>query len=388
MKLGEASENAARIMRFKQLERQGAGKLEGAYQSRDLLDFAMKGGAAPVQALIGMIPFLNARAQGNYRMYRGMKENPVDFFIKGALLAAASLAIWGMFKDDDRYKELEDYEKHAYYNIWIGDQQIRIPKPFETGVIFSSFVESIANVASGNEEMDFLVDFALYSARETFAFNPLPQAIKPLYEVYANKSFFTGRPIEGASLQSLKPGERGEYYTSETLRAIGRKTNLSPKKMESIVRGYTASLGSFLLFMPDQMARWFGGFPEKPTLRSNDYPLLGRFWRQGEARNTKYMSRFYELMEESNQTVATIKHYRALGDYDEARKLAEDKRVLRVMNSQLKKVQRRLSDIRKRMKRVYDSNQSPEAKAEQLDRLMERRNALSKRAYELYRSRI
>lgn len=391
MKMGEASENAARIMRFKQREQGGASLLEASYESRDLLDFAMKGGAGPVRAIIGMIPFLNARMQGNYRMYRGMKENGIDFFVKGAILAAASLALWAMFRDDDRYKELEDHEKFSYYHIWIGDGEdghFRIPKPFETGVFFSTLFESIANVASGNEELEFMAKFATHAAGETFMFNPLPQTIKPVYEVYANKSFFTGRPIEGASLQKLKPGQRAEHYTSETLRAIGGKLNLSPKKMDHLARGYLASMSSFLLFGPDQIARWFGGFPEKPTPKTNDYPMIGRFWRTGPARNTKYMTRFYDLLKESNELVATVKHYKQLGDHDKAAKLKQENLNTIRFNKRLKKIQRKLSKIRKKMKKVHDSSISADAKADRIDQLTRQRNRITKQAYDIYVSKL
>ncbi|MEI7308699.1 LPD38 domain-containing protein [Pectobacterium carotovorum] len=32
--------------------------------------------------------------------------------------------------DDERYEELPDWDKDAYWHVWIGDQHVRFPKPF------------------------------------------------------------------------------------------------------------------------------------------------------------------------------------------------------------------------------------------------------------------
>jgi hypothetical protein len=321
-------------------------------------------------------------------MYRGLRTNPVDFMVKGAILAAASLALWAMYKDDDRYKELEDYEKFTYYHFWIGEEHFRIPKPFETGVIFSTSVETLGNIANNNEDMQFLIKFATFAAGETMAFNPMPQTFRPIYEAYSNKSMFTGRPIEGRRLQARKPGLRADPWTSEALQVVGEGLNISPKKMEALARGYLASMSTFLLAGPDQMARWFGDFPEKPTPRSDDYPLMGRFWRQGPARNTKSMTRFYELLTESNELVASVKHYAELGNAEKVKKLLARNKKLYAYNPTLRSYQRSLSEIRKSMEVVYKSRKSAEWKREMIDKLTGQRNAVVKKVYDLYRGKL
>jgi hypothetical protein len=69
------------------------------------MDFQMSGAAGIVQFLIQTIPFLNARGQGLYKMGRAAAENPLAFLAKGALIMLASLGLWAIFRDDDRYKE-------------------------------------------------------------------------------------------------------------------------------------------------------------------------------------------------------------------------------------------------------------------------------------------
>jgi hypothetical protein len=384
-KLGAASENAARVQLHKNLKAQGETTLEAGYQARDLLDFALKGQAKVVLALIRTIPFLGARTQGNYRLVRAAMDPKTRYSmaLKGMILASASLALWAAFKDDDRYKELEDYDKWTYYHWWIGDQHFRMPKPFEVGAIFSSLFESVANTMTDEEEIEFLGRFIKYTLTETFAVG-VPQTDKPLAELWANKSFFTGRPIEGKAMQMLKPGQRAEPWTSESLRLLGRGLNISPKKMESLVRGYFATLGMFFLSGADQAARWVGDFPERPTRRSDDYPLVGRFWRQGPARNTKNATRLYEVMTESDMLVQTVKHYMMTGNMEAAKRLANSDLAAFTSNKMLNRIRKKLTAVRNAMKDVERSDATSAEKRQKIDDLTILRNNLMKEVYQVY----
>ncbi len=385
-RIGAASENAARVQLYKKLRGEGEGGLEAAFEARDLLDFSLKGQANIVQALTRMIPFFGARLQGNYRLGRAAMDNKIAFATKGLILATASLGLWALYKDDEDYKALEDWQKWTYYYFKIGDQKFFIPKPFEVGAIFSSAIQSAADVHAGNEDLGFLWDFIGHTATETFAFNPIPQAALPLVEQWANRSYFTGRPIEGFHLKNLKPGERAEHYTSETLQLLGRKWGIPPKRAEALILGYFSNVGATIMMGTDQVARWFGDFPEKPTLRPQDYRMsFGRFWSQGPARNTKYMTRFYDMAEESNELIQTVKHLVATGRIDEARELRAANTGKMRLNKAFTTMKKRLSKIRKIEKKVHRSTQlTAEQKREKIEALSERRNLIAKRAYDLW----
>ena len=198
---------------------------------------------------------------------------------------------------------------------------------------------------------------------------------------------FTGRPIESLAMKNLKPGDRASHYTSETLQLIGKGLNLSPKKMEALAKGYGSTMAAFLLAGPDQISRWFGNFPEKPNIKTNEFPLIGRFWRQGPARSTKEMTRFYEILTESNELVGSVKHFSKLGDKDKVKKLKKDNKRLWKTNKRLKKYQQRLAKYRRKIKKVYRSNLSADEKSQRIDALTVKLNSTSKKAYEYYMSR-
>lgn len=55
----------------------------------------------------------------------------------------------------------------------------------------------------------------------TFSFNPVPQAFKPLLDLYANKDSFTGRAIESRADQRLRPQDRYSERTPEVAKFLG-----------------------------------------------------------------------------------------------------------------------------------------------------------------------
>lgn len=379
-KVGKASENAARIQLYSNLTEAGETHLKSAFEGRDLLDFYLSGAANSVRVINAITPFFNARMQGLDRLYRGAKANPRTFFAKGLLMSAASLMLWSLWKDDDRYKELEDWDKWMYHHFWIGNQHVRLPKAFETGAVFSSLFESAANVLNKNEDGKFFLKFLGFTLTQTFAVD-MPAAFKPGIEIFANKSLFTGRMIENMGMQRLPAGKRSKPWTSDTLKALGEGLNISPIKMEHIIQGHTSTFGAIFLTVADSMYRIAADTPSKPSGRIEDIPAFGRFLR-GDARNTKYATRFYELAKEIDELTSTINYYKKIGDFKSAREVSKSsgtykyKRMVAVAD-------KKLTRLRLREDLVWESRSlSPAQKRDRLDIITKQKNEIYKQAYE------
>ena len=378
--IGHISEMAARTQLYTNAKARGESHEEAAFEARDILDFGLSGDAQIVRAAISTIPFLNARFQGLDRMYRGARSNPKSFAIKGTMITLASLALWSLYKDDDRYKDLEDWEKWQYHHFWIGDYHYRLPKAFEVGAIFSSLPEAIGNIANRNEGFGYLTDFLEHTATQTFSLG-FPAVLSPGIEVYSNKSFFTGRSIENLGDQSLPPGLRADPWTSETLRVIGEKYNISPKKMETLIRGHFATLGMFILGGVDIAMEQLSD-TEMPARKISQYPLIGRFVRDDVGGRTKYSSRLYETFKEIDELSATVRHYKNSGDIDLARRAVTENRELWGLRKFRSRVQKAVNRIRRMERNVWnDQNMSSDEKRELLDKYAEERNNIYRKAY-------
>lgn len=385
-KIGAASEDAARVSLYTRRRTEGVSHLEAAFEARDLLDFTMRGDAAAIQFLTQSIAFMNARMQGLYKLGRAVHQNPKSFALKGGAIALATMILWAINKDKDEWDELEDWDKRTYYHFWVGDKHFRIPKPFEVGAIFSSLFEATADTMTGNEEFNYFMDFVLATFRDTFAVNPVPQMIRPLAEQWANKSFFTGRLIEGMAMKKLKPGERKTPWTSETMQLAG-KLGIPPKRAEELVRGYFATFGMFLLGMSDVAIRQFADFPHKPKRTIEEYPLVGRFIRRkAPPRHSKHITRFYEIFKDIDEINATVNNYRRLGDYRAAKKLALKHKKKLQLKKGVNRAQRFLSAINRQIKKVMaDRTMKPDAKRKRVDDLIKRRNLAAKNIYTYYK---
>lgn len=378
-RIGHASEMAARVQLYSNLKMKGEGNLKAAYEARDLLDFYRTGASNAVRVLAMTTPFLNARIQGLDRLYRGAKADPKAFLTKGMMVTAASLMLWTLFHDDERYKDMEDWEKWQYHHFWIGKQHFRIPKAFEVGALFSSMAESAAASMAGDEEYAFFLRFLKHTLTETFSVGA-PAAFAPSIEAYANKSAFTGRPIEGMALERLPAGERSQPWTPELLKDLGKGLNLSPVKLEHMIQGHFAVMGTTILGVADTLYRWGKGTPAQPAATLDDMPGIGRFVRSEEGRS-KYATRYYDLAREVNELAATVSHYKQLGEMGKARELAKAKplQYKRFVNL----TSQQLADIRRQEKRIFaNPTMSAAEKRDRISALDRKRKAIYKQAYE------
>jgi hypothetical protein len=382
-RIGHASEMAARVQLYTNLkETAGKSHLEAAFEARDLLDFALTGKGEAVKVLTAVIPFMNARMQGLDRLGRGAVADPRGFLIKGGIVAAASLALWAAYRDDDRYKELEDFDKWQYHHFWIGDDHFRIPKAFEVGAIFSTLFEAAAESMTEEEDMNYFFDMLAHTFTSTFAIGT-PAAFTPLMELWANKSFFTGREIEPEWMQNLSPGARANPWTSQSLKEIGKALNISPVKLQTLIRGYTATIGTGILSIADQMME-FREDVVSPQKYAHEVVGLDRFVRGDAASATKYATRYHEFAQEAIQTFNTINNYRKTGDFETAKQMAQDAPDYKTRKRFITSVNKKLASVRRQEKMIWsDLTMSRKIKRERLEQLRTKKNQIYKEAYEL-----
>jgi len=405
MKLSGAVENANRRAVFDAAIKAGKTRAEAAYLARDLMDFNMQGDAAFIQFFSDVLPFFNARLQGLYKLGRraGTREGKRAILLRGGVITLASLALyaWNVLMHGEAWDELEEWDKDAYWHIAPGTEfHTRIPKPFEIGLAFATLpergLEAIRNATTGEGDKPSATwDSLVRAITGTLAFNPIPQAFLPLAEQWANKRFFTGRPIESMGDDKLLPEDRGDWFTSDTAKELGRLSSLSPKRLEHLWNGYTAGLGGYVLDTADAFTRWVKDAPKRPEMAPKDWPVLGRFYRGDTPSNSKYVEQFYRRFEKAEQVEQSVKDAIERGDEARADTLeAENKALLGERSSskraragflysgvkELRKVRDAMGKLRENAEVVALSGKSPAEKREALDEMTRRRNKLARDA--------
>lgn len=385
--LGDKVENANRLSTYKAALAAGKSKRQAAFEAKDLMDYSLRGNFAAAQWFTDVVPFLNARLQGLYKLGRAMKDDKTviakEVALKGAYIALFSLLLAGINDDDERYQELQDWDKDMHWHIFLGDQHFRIPKPFELGLIFGTIPERLLHALTGTQDGGDLAKAVSNGVFQTLAFNPVPQFYQPIRELQANRNFFRDMPIEDMSDEGKLPEARFDERTSAIGRALGQVTGptlgISPKQLDHLVQGYTGTLGGYVLGMSNLVA---GAFDDaaRPSARAGDLPVVKVLYQGDDVRSTKYQSEFYDMMREADQLHRTIKAYREEGRVDAAAQLLESSRDKLRHRAALGMARQQLGAVRKQMDAVYrDTSMSGEAKRAKLDHLQVRANQIAER---------
>ncbi|MBA0189006.1 LPD38 domain-containing protein [Pectobacterium odoriferum] len=377
-KVSEGAENANRIATYDAALKAGKSKAQAAFESRDLMDFSMQGSSGLVIALSDMVPFFNARLQGMSKLGRAIKEDPREVLKRGGYIAGLSLALLALNWDDDRYEELPDWDKDAYWHAWIGDQHVRFPKPFEIGLMFGTLPERFVRTLGGADTPEKFGKVVAHNFFETMAFNPIPQVTRPILETFVNYDFFRGGPIENMADSNVIAGARYNDQTSLLMREIGGAANLSPKMLDHIITGYTGTLGSYILGATNIIMRNMGDSGTSPSLRLDEMPVIKAFARGADpAKSTQFTEDFYRMMTEANQINSTINSYRKQGRQDEANELLQDNREKLSQRKAFTATQKQVKQLNDQIELTrIDRILTADQKRERIDRLMAKRNML------------
>lgn len=404
-----ASENANRIAIYHAAIRAGKSKKQAVFESKDSMDFSMGGDYTHIRFLVATVPFMNARAQGLYRLTKAANEDPVGFAIRGTIVGLAGWVLFMQFRDDERYKELQMWDKQAYHHYWIGEDHYRLPKAFEVGAIFNTIPEMFTEAYLSNAsdaEVELLRGFA-HMLGQTFSMNPVPQTFMPIGEMMFNYDTFRHRPIVSYYEGKRLPPEQYNYRTSPTMielarilpkgmDTLGMGKLRSPKHLEHLWNGYLGTLGKYLLMGADSIVRSQMDYPLPPTWEDQDVPVLGSFDRgPNPARNTRYEADVYRLLDKVTAVQGSARFLETTKQRERYLATNEEEMPYIKIAGSLENYREAIQDINKAIMQISiykpsaedvasgNVQYTPQQKQERIDELEIRRNELFKEAYKL-----
>lgn len=391
---GDRTENINRAALYDRLIKKGHSHSEASFMARDLMDFSMGGNATVVRFLTQSVPFLNARLQGLHKLGRAAKDDPRRFATVAMAVSVASLGLLAAYADDEDWKRREDWDRDSYWWFKIGDTAYRIPKPFEVGAI-GTLAERTAE-AMLDDEMDSkrFMERISHMVSQTFAFDPVPQAFKPLLDIYANKDSFTGRAIESQADQRLRPEDRYSERTSEVARFLGQMglpdpaqlvkgeyTGLSPKQIDHLLRGYFSWIATAVTTTSNSMLRHtVVDRGESPDLRLKDVFLAGNFMETLPTGGSRYVSAMYEQSRAVEQAFASYRDALASGDQEGAAAILESDGGKIRSRASVATATKLLAQLNAQAKRIQvDTQLDGSEKRERLTQIEQRRHEIAKR---------
>lgn len=413
---GNKSEAANRMALYKQLRDKGLSHLEASFQARDLLDFSMQGSWPALRLVTQVVPFLNARIQGLYKLGRdGIiptgrvlynsvtgkesdltdKEKAQQFSVVSSAVVLASLMLYMTFKDDDDYKKREQWDRDNFWWFKLPGMEaaIRIPKPFEIGA-FGTLAERTAEQIFDKDAEGRVFEQSLKRMlTDTFAINPMPQMFKPLVDLYANKDSFTGAPIETAGMERLSKAERIASGTSPLAIALSKVSNVflpesmetSPVQADYAIKAYFGWLGATISATSHYAVMPFakGAYPDHNW---TDTISMG-FVKTLPSTQSGYVTAFYENMKLIEQSYADMRHYAEIGESEKVQKIIEEQGDKIAMAKFYDKTAKDMSKLRQVISFIQsDQTMTGAAKREEIDRLKILIGDLAKQAEDVRKS--
>lgn len=323
---------------LKNAEANGLSEVEADMATMESMNFYKRGLSPTLQYASRLIPFFNAQIQGLNVLVKAARGNmPFEEqqqikrkFFNNAMLLMATGMVYAMAMDDDEtFRNARPRDKYANFFLPIPgvDEPLKLPIPFEAGYFFSLAVAAVDGMRAetdGKAQFQALKDLFLGSV-PGYSSMGMPALVKPAFEVWSDKNFLTGGPIEPRRMQGYSTEERYLATTTELAKQMSKLLPiLSPIQIEHLVRGYlgvlplAAAAGANGLFERE-------GKGEKPAGRASDLPLIGTAFQKKYGGGDADV--VYREAQEAVESNATFKKMLSEGRREEAVAFREKNKV-------------------------------------------------------------
>ena len=395
-KISAASDEAVRTALYELTLEEGGSQVLALRRAREIINFDTQGAGATSSFMRQTVPFMGVWMNDLNNLYKGLvlgsarlsegERNATRAAIvyRGMQLAGLVTLYTLMVGDDDDYKKLDDDTRSR--SLIVPGTGFRIPIPNDgIGFLFKVIPEEVtrAVMAQGIEADDAGAKMgrALWNGFKNIGSfeNLIPGVGSPLIktpvELVLNKSFYTGNPIVGKSKEHLAPAEQYTEGTSEIAKQLGAALNLSPIKLDYLVRGLTAQVGGSVLAASNSLFHAADG-KVTPSWSGEikDIPLLGQFGYSNKDKGD--LEDYYELRDTVDKVSRTYRDMIASGRGKEAIEYITDPTnqkafALRQLQTQIDKG---LAQYRNMEKLIYNNqNLDSDEMRRQLNRIDEMR---------------
>ena len=326
------SDAATRATIYEDSLKKGFTEAQAQFRAFESQNFSRRGLSPSMQMLSTMVPFFNAQIQGLDVLYRSFKgttpfaerlEIQRKIKARGVLLMAGTLAYALMMEDDEDYRKLPPEVKYGNWFVHIPNVKdpLKIPIPYEIGILFKALPEAILDVARRDTKAkEAIKGLGMLLWQSTPGV--VPVAAKPFIEGAIGATPFG--PIESSREKELPAAMRYREDTTEVAKALGSFTGavgVSPLLIEHFVRSYTSTLGLSALHMLDPVLR-SSTEGEKATASASKTPFFGGLFQSADGRFL--IDRAYNRMEEVVQAQKGYEDLEKRGKRAEAKAWAQE----------------------------------------------------------------
>ena len=386
-----------RLSAYNSYIKQGLNEMEAWVAANEITDFNRRGVSPSIQWANTLYPFFNAQVQGMSVFIKAMtgklpyneRLKIQEKFKQRAMAMAAFTVMYAMaMEDDEAYKNATPEQKlnNWFVRVPFFDEPLKIPIPFEFGLLAKAIPEAIYNSVAGDDDVSdigkALVQMGINSIPGGSS-KAIPQFLVPVVEGVTGKDLFTGADVESPRMQALDPAQRYKDTTTELAKTLGSMgiPGVSPVKVDQFIRGVGAQTLLSAVSLAD--AFFASSAAKEAEKKTSQTAFIGSAFQPNDAGGI--INRTYELMQDGERAVNT---YKKLNDDG---KTAEADAYLNA-NLQRISIGETYPDFKNNMKQIADdvaqvkaSDMAPSEKRRRLDQLRKDQIDIAKQYREIIR---
>jgi hypothetical protein len=372
-----------RVSAYDSYKRMGFNDIDAFLATNDIIDFNRRGLSPSVYFMNTLVPFFNTQLQSlnvTYRSARGRMpyEDRLNiqnkFWRRGLGMAVMTMIYAAMMEDDEAYKNATPEQRLSSWFVRVPglDEPVRIPIPFEYGLLFKAIPEAFANTVFGQDEFKPIAKGLATLAWQSVP-NITPQAAKPFIEFGTGKDLFTGADVETAQMKRLDPTERFRDDTTELAKLLSGASQgmVSPVQVDQFVRGVGTQLAVAMLSAANPVLR-DPNAPSSPEMKMSKTPVIGSLFQANDG--NRVIDYVYEELEKAEQARNTFNKLVDEGRDAEAERYINRESARLSLSDSAPSFRREMQNIKKAEEAVKrDPTMSSEEKRKELDELRKMR---------------
>ena len=384
-----ASDNAVRQATYEAAMAQGLSRAEAIEKSFEIFNVRRRGSSKMLNIAGQVIPFFNAYLTAQnvaYRTLTGVGSSPTEKAAAYQTLLATSAStfalatLYAMMNGDD-----EDYINKPTPTrdrlLMIPGTGMAIPLRSDLFTLPKVVAEHTYLLLTNNGYEDgakFRASISSVISSALLSPTPVPQAIKPLVEVAINYNFFQQKPLIGTFQQKKDVERQFEDSTSELGKLFGKTGLISPIGADHIIRGMFGSAGGMLLYATNPFL-WNASAPNTPRPSLSIQDALATIPNASGVITREYESGlkkdFYALKEVVDKASSTLTDMKQRSPLEAGEYVKDEKIQARLgLKATVANINTQLSNIRKSIGAVTNSDLSADAKEERIRELKKAEN--------------
>jgi len=369
-----SADNAVRQAVYEASMQQGLKKSEALEKAFEIINFRRRGTSKMLNVMGQTVPFFYAYLSAQrvaYRVLSGVGISPSDRKEALTTLATTSAAvaalsvIYAMANgDDEDYAETPAAIRDRTLTI-PGSGGVRIPlRPdfFLFPKIVAEHTYLMLSDKGYEDGAKFRKSMADALLSAVASPTPFPTAIKPAIEVAINYDFFQGKPLIGTFEKQKDVERQFRDSTSELAKILsnvplsyslekGKFEGMSPIAIDHMIRGMLGSFGGLVLFGTNQFLHSDPDVP-RPEMSANEMlaALPGTSGLLKRPQESALKNDFFVLRDAVEKAANTFNDIKTRSPEGIEAFLEDEKNAIRLgMAKGVDKINRHLSDIRRRM---------------------------------------